>query len=306
MNTPKISPHLQAVMQALFVTFLWSTSWVLIKIGLAEIPALTFAGLRYCLAFLCLLPIYSYRQGLGALRQLDGRSWQRLILLGIVYYSITHGAQFLSIAYLPAVTANLVLGFTPIIVALIGLVFLGERPGGRQWVGMVLALIGVLLYFYPVNLPAGALPGLLAAVIGMLANAGAAVLGRSINRTRELTPLQVTLVSMGIGAALLLATGLWLEGLPTLSLESSLIILWLALVNTALAFTLWNHTLRTLSAMESSLINNTMSVQIPLLAVLFLGESLTTRGWLGLSVVVAGVLIVQTGRMRKANSASEK
>ncbi|MCB8958793.1 MAG: EamA family transporter [Ardenticatenales bacterium] len=137
-----------------------------------------------------------------------------------------------------------------------------------------------MLYFYPVSLPAGALIGLVIASIGMLANAGAAVLGRAINRTRTLTPLQVTVVSMGIGATLLLATGLWREGLPALSLKSGLIILWLAVVNTAFAFTLWNHTLRTLSAMESSLINNTMSVQIPILAVLFLGETLTARaGW---------------------------
>lgn len=47
------SPHTRAVLQALLVTFLWSTSWVLIKIGLADIPALTFAGLRYVLAFWC-------------------------------------------------------------------------------------------------------------------------------------------------------------------------------------------------------------------------------------------------------------
>ena len=51
-----ISPQTRARFQALFVTFLWSTSWVLIKIGLQDIPALTFAGLRYGLAFLCLLP----------------------------------------------------------------------------------------------------------------------------------------------------------------------------------------------------------------------------------------------------------
>ena len=45
--------HLPAL-QALFVTFLWSTSWVLIKFGLQEIPAIGFAGLRYALAFLLL------------------------------------------------------------------------------------------------------------------------------------------------------------------------------------------------------------------------------------------------------------
>ena len=40
---------------------------------------------------------------------------------------------------------------------------------------------------------------------------------------------------------------------------------WLALVNSAFAFTLWNRTLRTLSATESSVINNTMLIQIAIL-----------------------------------------
>ena len=43
------SSNLIPVLQALFVTFLWSTSWVLIKVGLKEIPAISFAGLRYTL-----------------------------------------------------------------------------------------------------------------------------------------------------------------------------------------------------------------------------------------------------------------
>ena len=56
-----MSSHTSAVLQALFVTFLWSTSWVLIRIGLEDIPALTFAGLRYTIAFLCLLPLVLVR-----------------------------------------------------------------------------------------------------------------------------------------------------------------------------------------------------------------------------------------------------
>ena len=49
--------HALAVLQALFVTFLWSTSWVLIKIGLddLDLKPLSFAGLRYALAALILL-----------------------------------------------------------------------------------------------------------------------------------------------------------------------------------------------------------------------------------------------------------
>ena len=75
------------------------------------------------------------------------------------------------------------------------------------------------------------------------------------------------------------------------------IILWLAVVNTAFAFTLWNHTLHTLTAMESSIINGTMLIWIPLFAVLFLGERITGREMLGLITVGAGTLIVQLRRL---------
>lgn len=72
-----------------------------------------------------------------------------------------------------------------------------------------------------------------------------------------------------------------------------MIILWLAVVNPAFAFTLWNRTLRTLSAMESSIINNTMLFQIALLAWVFLGERLTGRQALGMVLAALGTLAVQ-------------
>ncbi|MGC8165164.1 EamA family transporter, partial [Salmonella enterica] len=68
---------------------------------------------------------------------------------------------------------------------------------------------------------------------------------------------------------------------------------WLAVVNTAFAFTLWNLTLRTLSAMESSLINNAMLIQIPILAWLFLGEVITWQKGVGLLLAGAGIVLVQ-------------
>src|SRR5512136_926454 len=108
------SPHAWAVALAFFVTFLWSTSWVLIKLGLKDIPALTFAGLRYTLAFLCLLP-FAIRAGhITTLRRLSFGVWLRLIVLGLLLYSVTQGAQFLSLSYLPAVTTSLLLSFTTI------------------------------------------------------------------------------------------------------------------------------------------------------------------------------------------------
>ena len=65
----------------------------------------------------------------------------------------------------------------------------------RQWAGVLLVLLGVLVYFYPVLIPAGQEVGLAVVAVGVLANAGSAVLGRSVNREGRLSPLLVTVVS---------------------------------------------------------------------------------------------------------------
>lgn len=291
-----LSPRSIAALQALFVTFLWSTSYVLVKVGLAEIPALTFAGLRYGLAWCCLVPLALRGETRRELAGISRRGWGVLAVLGVVYYAVTQGAQFVALQYLPAVTVSLFLNFTPVLVAAGGAVLLAERPTGAQWLGVVLSVGGAVVYFVPVALPASRAFGLAVMAIGLLTNAGSSVLGRFANRGDAYSPLAVTVVSMGIGSALLLAAGLVTQGLPPLSLSAWAIVGWLAVVNTAFAFTLWNHTLGTLSAMESSVINNTMLVQIAILGWVFLGETLTLQEGVGLLVAGFGALVVQIRR----------
>jgi drug/metabolite transporter (DMT)-like permease len=288
--------HLIAVLQALFVTFLWSTSWVLIKFGLKDIPALSFAGLRYSLAFLVLLPLVASKEHRGVLAKLSGRRWLELAALGLVFYTLTQGAMFMALAFLPAMPVSLILSFSPAAVALLAIPMLGEHPTRVQWGGIVLFLLGVLAYFSPFEIPLRPI-GLAAALIGLGANAVATVMGRSVNRRRDLHPLLVTVVSMGIGAIALLGVGLAVEGLPHLDAQSWALIAYLAVVNTALAFTLWNHTLQQLTATESSIINNTMLIQIAILAWLVLGEPMGWKEALGIGLAAVGALLVQ---LRKA------
>jgi drug/metabolite transporter (DMT)-like permease len=280
------------------VTFLWSTSWVLIKFGLEEIPPISFAGMRYALAFLLLAPaLLANASRRTELRRLKRADWLRLSLLGVVIYSITQGAQFVALSFLPAVTLSLILSFAPAAVALLGASFLGERLNGRQWVGLVFFLLGAALYFLPLG-ASFQFMGLAVAVVGLLANSYASILGRAVNRRGDLHPLLVTVVSMGVGSILLLAVGLIVEGVPRLDLSGWAIVFWLAAVNTALAFTIWNHTLRSLTAIESTLINNTMLVQIAILAWLFLGEPISAKEGFGLLLAMLGVFLVQLAGAR--------
>ncbi|HSL31980.1 MAG TPA: DMT family transporter [Anaerolineales bacterium] len=292
------SQHLTAVLQAVFVTVLWASSWVLIKLGLrAELPALTFAGLRYVLAFLCLLPLILLNPAnRSAIRSLAAKDWSRLAVLGLVFYTLTQGSQFLSLAYLPAAMVSLLLNLTPLVVALFGIFFLREHPTPRQWLGLALTILGVAIFFFPLDMPGIQTFGLLVAVAGVITNAASSLLGRQVNRRAGISPLIVTFISMGIGSVMLLSIGALSQGFGALDLQGWLLIGWLAVVNTAFAFTLWNHTLRTLTAVESSIINSLMMPQIAILAFVFLDESLRGREIVGLVLVSLGVLIVQLRR----------
>lgn len=292
------SGRTKALGQALLVTFLWSTSWILIKFSLEEIPALTFAGLRYTLAFLVLLPLVIRQRHAVALNQISSKTWLQLVALGLLYYAVTQGAQFIGLSYLPAITVNLLISFTVIVVVLLGIWLLRELPTKGQWIGMLIFLVGVAIFFYPPVFPSDQATGVIVVLVGVIANAFSSILGRDLNRGRTLPPMVITVVSMGIGGLVLLAAGIAFQGFPSLSLMNWGIILWLAVVNSAFAFTLWNHTMRTLSAMESTLINNTMLIQIPILAWLFLDEDPTGLEILGMILAGAGILVVQL-RWRK-------
>ena len=299
-----VKPSSQAisVLQAVFVTMLWASSWVLIKFGLrASLPALTFAGLRYTLAFICLAPfVLLSARNRAVIASLTRNDWVRLALLGIVYYTLTQGSQFLGLAYLPAAVVSLLLNLTPLIVGLLGIIFLREHPSRGQWFGIILTVIGVAFYFLPVDVNRLPIFGLLVASGGAVTNAVSSLAGRKVNSLGNASPLVITFISMGIGAVLLLVVGVLVQGFGKPDLQSWLLISWLAIVNTAFAFTLWNHTLRTLSAVESSIINSLMMPQIAILAFVFLGETLSDKEIIGLFLVSLGVLIVQLKRTPRA------
>ncbi len=296
--------HRAAVWLALLVTVLWSSSWVIIRWGLDDeaLPPVMFAALRYGLAAIVLVGwLISREHGRRHEYRVSRGYIARLVVLGVVMYALTQGAIFVALDAQPAATTSLVLAMTPLFVAGGAAISLAEFPTRAQVTGVAFVAVGARLYF------AGDLSatttGLIAALVALAGNVAAALLGRSVNRAGELPAIAITAISMAIGAAALVFIAIGLEGIPQISLRGWLIIVWLAVVNTAFAFTLWNVTLQRLSAVESASINNTMLVQIALLAWLFLGEAPGAFGLLGIALVSAGVYLVQaTNWMRAASS----
>jgi drug/metabolite transporter (DMT)-like permease len=84
------SSRLAASVQAVLVVFGWATSWILVKRQLHDIPALSFAGLRYGIAVVCLLPLVLGRPALrSSMVALPRRGWLRLGALGLLLYGLT-------------------------------------------------------------------------------------------------------------------------------------------------------------------------------------------------------------------------
>ncbi|MFZ5856079.1 MAG: DMT family transporter [Chloroflexota bacterium] len=287
--------HTKAILLAVFITFLWSTSWILIKFGLRnELPALSFAGLRYTTAFVCLaIFVFASPKERANLKRLTRADWGWLALLGLIVITLTQGAQFVSLAYLPANMVSLILNTTSMFVGLAGIFLLKEIPSRLQWFGIALTLAGVGVYFLPLSISGVLGFGILAAILTMVGNTASSLLGRKVNLQSHLSPLIVTFVSMGIGSVVLLVIGATTQGVGQPSLADWGIIAWLAVINTAFAFTVWNHTLQTLSAVESSVINSLMMPQIAIMAWLILGEGLTGKEIIGMILVGVGVLVVQ-------------
>ncbi len=293
-----------SIFQAFFVTILWSSSWPIMKIGLQEIPPLFFAGLRYFIASLILVIIVlATPKHRKVIKTISRRWWIRLVIYGLIFYSFTQGAQFVAILYLEdTITVSLLLSFTPILVLVLAIFLVKEKPNLAQILFVLTALIGALMYFFPfveIQTSVMGLIGLIAAIVGLVANALSTIMGRAINKVQEFSPLVVTTISMLIGSIVLLVSGLIIEGVPTLSLTSIGYILWLSFVNTAFAFTLWNNVMQKLQAVEISIINNTMLVQIALLALIFLGERPSTLEWVGVVIVAVSALLLQVFKPKR-------
>ena len=104
----------------------------------------------------------------------------------------------------------------------------------------------------------------------------------------------LNLVKNIIGIVLLLPTAVVLEGLvlPNLNLQEWLIVFASGYLGIAIADTLYLMTLRTIGASRTAIVASLYSPFVVLFSILFLGESLALWQWLGLIMVLAGILVV--------------
>ncbi len=286
-----------ALAESLLVAITWASSFVLIKIGLKYMGPLTLAGLRYFSAFLILLPLMMRKKTLARKEVKPGDGlplylWGRLATIGVSAYTIGNAALFWGLKYLPATTGSFLLTLVPLFILLAGVVWLGEKPSRRQLVGIAIALAGSLLFFGP-GLRVGEPLGIAIVGVGLLGFTAFGILGREVARTGEVDTLTLTAIPLGIGGGLLLVIALLLEGRPNVAIEGWSVVLFLAIINTALAYTFYNHALKVLTAVELNIILNLSPLGTAVLAWVFLGETLAAIQFVGMGVVIVGVVLVQ-------------
>lgn len=290
-----------AVVAALFVTLLWSTSYILNKWAFAEgIHPFTLAGLRYAIAALTLAGVQA------ASRKPSAAGTGRLPIwlyagMGIIGYVVAQGFQYVGQFYVTPMQSGLVLSVgNTLLVLAVGAIWLGEAPGVRQGVGIAASAAGMLLFYYPFRLEAGNLIGIGMLLLSGIGYAIQTVTVRSLVVRKSVDTVALTLYPMAVGAAGMLALSLLLEPWPQFTWKLAGILVWLGAVNGALGFVLWTWSQKSLQAFESSILNNTMLLEITALDVLLLGRQVGVKEAAGLVLAGLGIVVVQTAARRVA------
>jgi probable blue pigment (indigoidine) exporter len=106
-----------------------------------------------------------------------------------------------------------------------------------------------------------------------------------------------------VGGAALLIAGAFVEGPPHLTTEGAAIVAWLAVVNTAIAYLLYNHALQRLTALQMNLVLNLSPFVTAALASLLLDERLLPLQLAGMLIATIGVAQAQRTRRAEATAA---
>ncbi|MFI4890915.1 MAG: DMT family transporter [Steroidobacterales bacterium] len=137
--TPSLSRKL---VPACFV-LLWSTGFISARYGLPYAGPMTFLALRMALASVLLLLFAILTR---APWPASGRAALHVIVAGLLVHGGYLGGVFAAIAQgMPAGMTSLIVGMQPVLTSLIAIVFLGERLTVRQWSGLALGVLGLVL-----------------------------------------------------------------------------------------------------------------------------------------------------------------
>jgi len=289
----------------LILCLIWGTTWLFIKIGLDDLPPITFAYLRFSLAVVVI----------GAVIRLSGlqfprerRHWRLLAVTGVLQFTINYSLVFWSELHITSGLAAVLQATIPVFGLVLAKLHLPEEKiTVLKIAALAVGLLGVAVIFYDqIRLESYmAFAGSVAIVVGAYAAAHASILTKA--KGSGLGPEGLVFGQMLCGLLPLFAIGLILEGNPlrfNYSAIAIISVLYLSLVGTITAFWLYYWLLRRVESTKAM----TIALVTPLIAVLFgavfLGERLRPQVMLGGLLILSGVgLIVLRKRLPARASA---
>jgi drug/metabolite transporter (DMT)-like permease len=279
----------------------WGASFLLIKIGVAEMPPMTLVALRLVISALVLLGVL---YGRGLRLPTRPRVWADLFLLGAVglvlpYLLITWAEQYMQSGMAAILNAT-----TPLFAVLLTYLWTREEQlSGVKALGVMLGFVGVVIAVGLDRLSltdGGALPQL-AVLLAAFSYAVAGIYGRRAFRgVPALVPATGQLLA---GAVLITPAALVMHGVPS-PLPSPLAlgaVLALAVFGTAFAYVLLYWLMERIGATRTSMVTYLLPPFALVYGALFLGERISVEALLGLALVVAGILLAN-GMLRPAGA----
>src|SRR5215212_6789950 len=191
---------------------IWGSTWLFIKLGLEDLPPLTFAGIRFVISCAIVFSIIRIR---GMRLPRARADWILLAVTGVLSFGFNYGLVFWGEQYISSGLAALLQATLPAF----GLVFAhfhlpGERLSWARIGGVVLGVCGVGVVFSNQLAVAGtmALAGCVALILSAMFAAYSNVLVKAYGK--NMNPAVLAAGQMLFGLLLLLVVGIPLEGNP--------------------------------------------------------------------------------------------
>lgn len=279
---------------------IWGSTWLFIKLGLEDLPPLSFAGIRFVLAFLILAGIVAARRTPLPRTRAD---FALIAVTGVLAFALNYGLLFWGEQYVSSGLAALLQTTIPAFGLVLAHLHLpGERLTAVKAAGVALGIAGVGVIFSNQLSVAGskALWGSAAIVVGAACVAYSNVLVKA--RGRKLDPAVLAAGQMLCGMAPLILAGAAFEGNP-LSFRwtrlAVLSLLYLTLLGSVVAFMLYYWLVRHMDVTKTMLISLVTPFVAVLLGMAVLGEQLSWRTLAGAALIMCGIALVITRRTKK-------
>ncbi|SEW43913.1 Threonine/homoserine efflux transporter RhtA [Cognatiyoonia koreensis] len=283
---------IRAILMGLAFAFMWSSAFTSARVIVEYAPPLTALAFRFLISGLLGVAIAWM---LGQAARLSRRQWLGVLVFGVCQNALYLGLNFIAMQTVDASLAAIIASTMPLLVALVGWLFLGQRLRAMGVAGLVAGLVGVTLIM-GARLQGGVdVYGLVLCVIGVvsLTIATLAVLGASSGGN----VLMIVGLQMLVGSLVL-----WV---PALAWESfdvqwtwQLIVafIYTTLVPGLLATLVWFLLVGRIGAVKAStfhFLNPFLGVAV---ASVLLGEQLGIWDIVGVVVIAAGILAVQVSK----------